>query len=239
MRGLALEEASDLAALTVAVRQIRSLSAGLGDRPAGCLERRWSSLASARGVPSRADRPPELDERTRCDPGLRALVVAGAADQGSARSASGSVSRRPGITSSSCGRSTARGARVRPDAGAPAAPAPGRRAGARAWRGGLGIPPAAGRMGRHQPPTNRSFYLSLAASTIRFAIIVALVVGGVVVINQAFQAPASSGSGGGGGGDVPGPPAAGRPPPRRRSRPPDGRDRRTPRPSRARRSRAS
>ena len=59
-------------------------------------------------------------------------------------------------------------------------------------------------MGLHQPPTNRSFYLSLAASTIRFAIILALVVGGVVVIDQAFQAPASSGSGGGGGGDVPG-----------------------------------
>jgi hypothetical protein len=38
----------------------------------------------------------------------------------------------------------------------------------------------------HQPPTNRSFYLSVAASTLRFAIIVALVVGGVVVINQAF-----------------------------------------------------
>jgi len=60
-------------------------------------------------------------------------------------------------------------------------------------------------MGTHEPPTNRSFYLSLAASTIRFAIILALVVGGVVVIDQAFQAPASSGSGGGdGGGDVPG-----------------------------------
>jgi hypothetical protein len=42
-------------------------------------------------------------------------------------------------------------------------------------------------MGRHQPPTNRSFYLSVAASTLRFAIILALVVGGVVVINQAFQ----------------------------------------------------
>jgi len=41
-------------------------------------------------------------------------------------------------------------------------------------------------MGRHQPPTNRSFYLSVAASTLRFAIIVALVVGGIVVINQAF-----------------------------------------------------
>lgn len=59
-------------------------------------------------------------------------------------------------------------------------------------------------MGAHEPPTNRSFYFSLAASTIRFAIILALVVGGVVVIDQAFQAPASSGSGVGDGGDVPG-----------------------------------
>lgn len=41
-------------------------------------------------------------------------------------------------------------------------------------------------MGRHQPPTNRSFYLSVAASTLRFLIIVALVVGGIAVINQAF-----------------------------------------------------
>ena len=60
-------------------------------------------------------------------------------------------------------------------------------------------------MGAHEPPTNRSFVFSLAASTIRFAIILALVVGGVVVIDQAFQAPPSSGSGGGGdGGGVPG-----------------------------------
>ena len=50
----------------------------------------------------------------------------------------------------------------------------------------------------HQPPTNRSFYLSLAASTLRFAIIVALVIGGIVVIDQAFS---TSSSGGGGGGD--------------------------------------
>ena len=50
----------------------------------------------------------------------------------------------------------------------------------------------------HQPPTNRSFYLSLAASTLRFAIIVALVIGGIVVIDQAFPA-LSSGSGDGGG----------------------------------------
>jgi hypothetical protein len=54
-------------------------------------------------------------------------------------------------------------------------------------------------MGSHQPPTNRSFYLSLAASTLRFAIIVALVIGGIVVIDQAFPA-LSSGEGDGGGG---------------------------------------
>jgi len=49
----------------------------------------------------------------------------------------------------------------------------------------------------HQPPTNRSFYLSLAASTLRFAIIVALVIGGIVVIDQAFPS-VSSGDGGDG-----------------------------------------
>jgi hypothetical protein len=56
----------------------------------------------------------------------------------------------------------------------------------------------------HQPPTNRSFYLSLAASTLRFAIIVALVIGGIVVIDQAFST-SSSGDGGedGGGATVP------------------------------------
>lgn len=41
-------------------------------------------------------------------------------------------------------------------------------------------------MGRHEPPTNRSFYVSMGASTLRFALIVALVVGGIVLINQAF-----------------------------------------------------
>jgi hypothetical protein len=51
----------------------------------------------------------------------------------------------------------------------------------------------------HQPPTNRSFYLSLGASTLRFAIIVALVIGGIVVIDQAFST-SSSGDGGGDGG---------------------------------------
>ena len=54
----------------------------------------------------------------------------------------------------------------------------------------------------HQPPTNRSFYLSLAASTLRFAIIVALVVGGIVVIDQAFPALGDGGDAGGGGGET-------------------------------------
>jgi hypothetical protein len=40
--------------------------------------------------------------------------------------------------------------------------------------------------GRHEPPSDRSFYFSLATSTRRFALIVALVVGGVVLIDQAF-----------------------------------------------------
>lgn len=54
-------------------------------------------------------------------------------------------------------------------------------------------------MGAHQPPTNRSFYLSVAASTIRFAIIVALVIGGVVVIDQAFPETPSAADAGDGG----------------------------------------
>jgi hypothetical protein len=53
--------------------------------------------------------------------------------------------------------------------------------------------------GRHEPPSDRSFYFSLATSTIRFALIVALVVGGVVLIDQAFPqggtaAPSASGA---------------------------------------------
>jgi hypothetical protein len=50
-------------------------------------------------------------------------------------------------------------------------------------------------MGQHEPPTDRSFYLSLGASTLRFIIIIALVVGGIVVIDQAFPA-ADTGDGG-------------------------------------------
>ncbi|HJU57701.1 MAG TPA: LytR C-terminal domain-containing protein [Actinomycetota bacterium] len=49
-------------------------------------------------------------------------------------------------------------------------------------------------MGRHEPPTNRSFYFSLGASTLRFLIIIALVIGGIVVIDQAFPA-ADTGNG--------------------------------------------
>jgi hypothetical protein len=47
--------------------------------------------------------------------------------------------------------------------------------------------------GKHEPPTNRSFYLSVGTSTLRFAIIVALVVGGILLINQAFPVLGSSG----------------------------------------------
>lgn len=50
-------------------------------------------------------------------------------------------------------------------------------------------------MGQHEPPTNRSFYLSLGASTLRFLIIIALVVGGIVVIDQAFPAAETGGGG--------------------------------------------
>jgi hypothetical protein len=53
-------------------------------------------------------------------------------------------------------------------------------------------------MGGHEPPTNRSFYFSLATSTLRFAIIVALVVGGALLINQAFQGGSEGQTGGGG-----------------------------------------
>jgi hypothetical protein len=50
-------------------------------------------------------------------------------------------------------------------------------------------------MGRHEPPTNRSLYLSMGASTLRFALIVALVVGGIVLINQAFPDGTTDASG--------------------------------------------
>jgi LytR cell envelope-related transcriptional attenuator len=50
-------------------------------------------------------------------------------------------------------------------------------------------------MGQHEPPTDRSFYLSLGASTLRFIIIIALVVGGIVVIDQAFPAADTGGDG--------------------------------------------
>ena len=61
--------------------------------------------------------------------------------------------------------------------------------------------------GRHELPSKRSFYFSLATSTLRFAIVVVLVVGGIWVINSAFP----EGSAGGGlpdAGTVTGPTAA-------------------------------
>jgi hypothetical protein len=51
--------------------------------------------------------------------------------------------------------------------------------------------------GRHEPPSKRSFYFSLATSTLRAVIVIALIVGGIVVINQAFPGTSS------GGGSVP------------------------------------
>lgn len=55
--------------------------------------------------------------------------------------------------------------------------------------------------GRHESSNKRSYYLSVATSTIRFVIVVALLVGGVAVINSAF--PESSGGGGAlPGGDI-------------------------------------
>jgi hypothetical protein len=51
--------------------------------------------------------------------------------------------------------------------------------------------------GRHEPPSKRSFYFSLATSTLRAVIVIALVVGGIVIINQAFPGTSS------GGGSIP------------------------------------
>ncbi len=53
--------------------------------------------------------------------------------------------------------------------------------------------------GAHEPPTGRSFHFSLATSTLRFAIIVALVVGGILLINQAFPGGTETGGLPGGG----------------------------------------
>lgn len=84
----------------------------------------------------------------------------------------------------------------------------------RGSRSGLGSGGAPGRMGAHGPPTNRSFYLSMAASTLRFAIVVALVVGGIVVINQAFPSAPGGGTGPIGDGAVAtSPPTTTTPPP--------------------------
>lgn len=56
--------------------------------------------------------------------------------------------------------------------------------------------------GRHEPPTNRSFYLSVATSTLRAVIVIALVVGGIVVINSAFPESDAFPNGGVPGGDA-------------------------------------
>jgi hypothetical protein len=50
--------------------------------------------------------------------------------------------------------------------------------------------------GKHEPPTRRSLYISVATSTLRAAIVIALVVGGIVLIDRAF--PSSEGALGGG-----------------------------------------
>ncbi|MFM8999940.1 MAG: LytR C-terminal domain-containing protein [Actinomycetota bacterium] len=52
--------------------------------------------------------------------------------------------------------------------------------------------------GRHEPGSNRSFYLSVATSTLRLLITAALVLGGVTLINQAFpDSPGGSSADGG------------------------------------------
>ena len=56
--------------------------------------------------------------------------------------------------------------------------------------------------GRHEPPTKRSFYFSLATSTVRFAVIVALAVAGVVVISKGFPNATTQGALTGGGGST-------------------------------------
>lgn len=40
--------------------------------------------------------------------------------------------------------------------------------------------------GKHEPPSRRSLYISVATSTLRAAIVIALVVGGIVLIGRAF-----------------------------------------------------
>ena len=62
--------------------------------------------------------------------------------------------------------------------------------------------------GRHEPPTNRSFYVSVGTSILRFVIVLALVVGGVVLLNQAFPSGGTIAAPGGGGSTVPTSPPA-------------------------------
>jgi len=49
--------------------------------------------------------------------------------------------------------------------------------------------------GKHEPPSRRSLYISVATTTLRAAIVIALVVGGIVLIDRAF--PSSEGALGG------------------------------------------
>lgn len=51
--------------------------------------------------------------------------------------------------------------------------------------------------GRHETPSNRSFYVSVATSTLRTAVIVALLVGGIVVLTQVFPETDRAGLAGG------------------------------------------
>ena len=62
--------------------------------------------------------------------------------------------------------------------------------------------------GRHEPGSNRSFYLSVATSTLRLLITAALVLGGVTLINQAFpESPSGSSADGGSSPSASTPPA--------------------------------
>jgi len=47
--------------------------------------------------------------------------------------------------------------------------------------------------GRHEPPTKRSFYLSLGTSTLRAALLVVAVILGIILLKKAFPVNASEG----------------------------------------------
>jgi hypothetical protein len=65
--------------------------------------------------------------------------------------------------------------------------------------------------GKHEPPSRRSFYISVATTTLRAAIVIALVVGGVVLIDRAF--PSSEGALGAGAAPTTPPPSPTETPP--------------------------